>query len=120
MLFPHVVNTDKDGMPTDAFVYSDAMTESKGNTPKEGVHRQSKQAKYIRNRLFAVEVICGPVDLMLYVSVDNTMAGGANLAIEIQRLALEYLSKELEKHKLRMPRKLHFQFDNCGENKAII
>ena len=94
MLFPHVVNTDKDGIPTDAFVYSDAMTESKGNT--QVVNRQSKQAKYIKNRLFAAEVICGPVDLMLYVSVDNTMAGGANLAIEIHRLALEYLSKELE------------------------
>ena len=105
-------------MPTDAFVYADAMTESKGDTPKEGVHRQSKQAKHIKNRLFAVEVISGDVHLMIYVSVDQTIAGGANIAIEIQRVALDYLSKELEKRHQSMPRKLHFQFDNCGENKV--
>jgi hypothetical protein len=58
--------------------------------------------------------------MMLSVSTDNTMAGGANLAIEIQRLALEYLAKELEKQGLRMPRRLHFQFDNCGENKVTL
>ncbi len=56
--------------------------------------------------------------MMLYVSTDNTIPGGANLAIEIQRLALEYLAEELGKRKLHMPRKLHFQFDNCGENKV--
>ena len=112
--------TDANGMPTDAFIYSDAMTESKGDTPKEGVERQSKQAKSIKNRLFAVEVISGPVHLMLYVSTDNTMLGGANLAIEIQRLALGYLAEELGRQCLRMPRKLHFQFDNCGENKVMV
>jgi hypothetical protein len=107
-------------MPTDAFIYSDAMTESIGDTPKEGVERKSKQTKSIKNRLFCVEVICRPIDMMLYVSTDKTMAGGANLAIEIQRLALEYLAKELEKQGLRMPRRLHFQFDNCGENKVTL
>ncbi len=111
---------DEYGMPTDAFVYSNAMTESKGDTPKEGVKRQSKQPKSIKNRLFAVEVISGPVNLMLYISTDQTIPGGANLSIEIQRLALEYLSKELGKLGLRMPRKLHFQFDNCGENKVCM
>jgi len=111
---------DGNGMPTDAFIYSDAMIESKGDTPKEGVERKSKQTKSIKNRLFCVEVICRPIDMMLSVSTDNTMAGGANLAIEIQRLALEYLAKELEKQGLRMPRRLHFQFDNCGENKVTL
>ncbi len=110
--------SDKNGMPTDAFVYADAMTESKGDTPKEGVGRQSKQSKHIKNRLFAVEVISGDVHIMLYVSVDQTIPGGANVAVEIQRLALDYLSKELEKRNQIMPRRLHFQFDNCGENKV--
>ena len=105
-------------MPTDAFIYSDAMTESKGDTPKEGVNRQSKQHKHIKNRLFAVEVICGEIDMMIYVSVDQTIAGGANLGIEIQRLGLEFLAAELEKRNQTMPRRLHFQFDNCGENKV--
>ena len=105
-------------MPTDAFIYSDAMTESKGDSPKEGVNRKSKQTKYIKNRLFAVEVICGPINMMLYVSTDQTIPGGANVAIEIQRLALEYLAKELQRLGLTMPRRLHFQFDNCGENKV--
>ena len=109
---------DTNGMPMDAFIYSDAMTESKGDTPKEGVKRQSKQAKHIKNRLFAVEIICGDINMMIYVSVDQTIAGGANLAVEIQRLGLEYLTKELEKRNQIMPRRLHFQFDNCGENKV--
>jgi len=53
----------------------------------------------------------------MYSSVDQMVMGGANLAIEIQRLAIEKLSVELEKQNLLMPRIMNFQFDNCGENK---
>ena len=72
---------DANFLLTDVFVYSDAMTESKGDTPKEGVQRQSKQAKALKNSLFAVEVISGPFHLMLYVSTYNTISGGARSSI---------------------------------------
>ena len=112
------MNIDAEGNPTDAFIYSDAMTESKGDTPKEFVKRHSKPTNPIKNRLFAVEVISGPVNLMLYISVDATILGGANIAVEIQRKALQFLAEELGRRALCMPRKFHFQFDNCGENKV--
>ena len=41
---------------------------------------------YITNRVFAVQVICGPIDYLMYVCVDQLISGGANLAIEVQRL----------------------------------
>jgi hypothetical protein len=105
------------GMPLQALIFTDAMTSSRGNTPKEGVGRRSKQTKAILNRVFGTQVICGPVEFLMYSSVDQLQMGGANLAIEIQRLAIEKLSIELEKRNLLTPRIITFQFDNCGENK---
>jgi hypothetical protein len=107
-------------MPKYAFVYSDAMTESKGDCPKEGKKRHSNQGKVIKNRLFAVQVVCGPIDAILYISVDQTIAGGANLAVEIQRVAIDELTKMLAAKNLVMPRVQYWQFDNCGENKVIM
>ena len=105
-------------MPLQALLFTDAMTSSKGNTAKEGVGRTSKPGKTILNRVFGTQVICGPVEFMMYSSVDQLQMGGANLAIEIQRLAIEKLSLELEKRNLLLPRIMTFQFDNCGENKV--
>ena len=34
------------GQPTEAVIFSDAMTSSRGNTPKAGVHRRSKPGNY--------------------------------------------------------------------------
>ena len=65
-------------------------------------------------------MIAGDIDVMLHVNVDQTIPGGANLAIEIQRLAMQYMSDELGKRNQLMPRILHWQFDNCGENKVIV
>ena len=72
------------------------MTLQTSNTPKVGDVRSSKMGKVITNR-FGVQVICGPLYFMMYISVDNMISGGANLAIEIQRKAIEKLSEELEK-----------------------
>lgn len=108
----------KTGMPLQAFFFTDAMTSSKGNTPKEGVKRKGKEGKTVLNRVFGTQVICGPIEFMMYTSVNQLQMGGANLAIEVQRLAIEKLSFELEKHNLLMPRIMNFQFDNCGENKV--
>ena len=108
------------GQPLAAFIYSDAMTLQTGNTPKIGDVRSSKMGKVITNRLFGVQVICGPLDFMMYISVDNMISGGANLAIEIQRKSIETLSIELQKRTMLMPPIMHWQFDNCGENKVRI
>ena len=91
------------GQPLSAFIYSDAMTLQTGNTPKIGSGRLSKIGNVITNRLFGVQVICGPLNFMMYISVDNMISGGANLAIEIQRKAIEKLSEELEKKIMLMP-----------------
>jgi hypothetical protein len=94
------------------------MTLQTGNTPKVGDARSSKMGKVITNRLFGVQVICGPINFMMYISVDNMISGGANLAIEIQRKAIQKLSEELEKNVMLMPPVMFWQFDNCGENKV--
>jgi hypothetical protein len=107
-------------MPKYAFIYSDAMTESRGDCPKVGKKRHSNPGKVIKNRLFAVQVICGPIDAILYISVDQTIAGGGNLAIEIQRVAISNLTSMLGKEKMVLPRTQYWQFDNCGENKVLL
>jgi hypothetical protein len=53
----------------------------------------------------------------MLVNVDQMIPGGANLAIDIQRLAIERLGEALQAENMLMPRKFNFQFDNCGENK---
>lgn len=107
------------GMPIEALIFCDAMTSSRGNTPKFGVKRHSKpgfnfstilSCKYawllyvhyfcigatILNRVFGIQVVCGPhINFMMYCSVDQLVAGGANLAIEIQRIAIMKLNDEL-------------------------
>lgn len=104
--------------PIEALIYSDAMTESMGSTPKVGSSRHSKPGKQIKNRLFTVQVICGAAcQFYMNVSVDQLIAGGANLAIEIQRVAIETLATELAKLGQELPKIINFQFDNCGENK---
>lgn len=106
-------------MPSSAIIFTDAMTSSRGNTPKAGVERHSKPGKTILNRVFGTQIICGPVEFMMFSNVDQMQMGGANLAIEIQRLAMEKLSIELEKRHMLMPSIMNFQFDNCRENKVI-
>lgn len=106
--------------PIEAFFYSDAMTESMGSTPKVGKFgNQSKPGKQIRNRLFTVQIICGALSYHINISVDQLVKGGANLAIEIQRVAMNHLAQQLANQGQSMPSILNYQFDNCGENKVI-
>ena len=48
------------GQPKAVFVYHDAMTHSKGNTPNmhEKGTRRDQPGNTISNRIFAVEVVC--------------------------------------------------------------
>jgi hypothetical protein len=53
------------------------------------------------------------------VHSDEVVRGGANFAIEAHRLILIELARLLkEKHSMLMPEDIHFQLDNCGENKV--
>jgi len=85
---------DENGFFSHAFIYSDAMTLSRGSTPLQGEkNHRPNQGRQLENRLFAVEVVCGPINLLVYVSVDGTIRGGANLGVEITRVGLECLRK---------------------------
>jgi hypothetical protein len=54
----------------------------------------------------------------MLVNVDQLIPGGANLSIDIQRLAIQRLGEVLkERYNQEVPKTLYFQFDNCGENK---
>lgn len=105
-------------MALEVLIYVDAMTSYRGDTPKEGAGRHSKAGTCITSRIFGCQIICGTIDFMCYVIVDQLIPGGANLAIEVQRKSMELLSKELEVKNHLMPRIMHWQFDNCGENKV--
>jgi hypothetical protein len=67
-------------MPKEAYIFSDALTSSRGDTPKEGVGRHSKPGATILNRVFGSQVVCGTIDFIMFTSVDM-VKGGANLAI---------------------------------------
>ena len=54
------------GHPIEAIIYADAMTLSRGDTPSEGRGRKSSPGKVISNRLFAVQIIAGDIDVMLF------------------------------------------------------
>lgn len=105
------------GFANEAFIYGDAMTSSTGDIPKPFIGAISQKGDVIENRLFAVEIICGSLSFVIFVSVNQLINGGANLIIEIQRLSIQKLAAELEKVGKKMPRMMTFQFDNCGENK---
>ena len=63
------------------FIFGDAMTSSKGNTIKEGLGLPSafNSEGIIMNRVFAMEIVSGPVKFMAYFSNDDTLDKGANL-----------------------------------------
>ena len=93
------------------------MTLQKGNTPKFGSKNHFEQSKdaiilhcppdkyhiinmvyvckillhitgsYITYRVFAIQVICGSIDYLMYVCVDQLISGGVNLNIEQLMLA---------------------------------
>ena len=43
--------------------------------------------------------------------------GGANFVIEVQRRVIAELALLLKEHDFMLPREIHVQWDNCGENK---
>lgn len=62
------------------------MTNYAGRTPKYGF-RTGKQdgAASFENRVFGLEVRCGPIDGEILIHTDELVRGGANFMIEVQR-----------------------------------
>lgn len=62
------------------------MTSYAGRTPKYG-RRTGKAdgAASFENRVFGVEVYCGPVEGEILIHTDDLVRGGANFIIEVQR-----------------------------------
>lgn len=74
----------------------------------------------MESRFIGVEVICGEkINTTFGYYTDNLMSGGGNLMIEVMRQATHDLKKLCTKVGYEMPRTLHIQYDNCGENKVI-
>jgi len=92
------------------------------------------------SRYIGVEVGCGTFFEVFLYYTNDTVAGGANIMIEVQRqgnphyclvsihlivicvvvAALRDLGKILAEDGIPMPKELILQFDNCGENKVYI
>ena len=112
---------DEKNQPKSFFIFSDAMTNSVGDTPKIGKKgfqsTSDKNAKAINNRTIGVEVVCGPVVGMFLYHTGDFVRGGANIMVEVQRQAMSDLALELAKYSMKLPRHGMLQFDNCAENK---
>ena len=55
------------------------MTASKGDTIKDGYGQPVGSETTIANRIFAFEIVSGPINFMMYQSVDQLVDKGANL-----------------------------------------
>ena len=108
---------DARGNPTDGYVDIDGQTVTTGDTPKYQKLRGERQNNTIENRNIGVHIVCGPIDKWISVSTDNTIPGGANVLIEVTRMAIEILAELLAVLGFTLPKTLHVQYDNCGENK---
>ena len=77
---------DENGNPILAVIFGDSMTSYAGRTPKYG-RRTGKAdgAVSFENRVFGVEVYCGPVEGEVLFHSDELVRGGANFIIEVQR-----------------------------------
>ena len=63
-------------------------------------------------------MVCGPIDEYVSISTDNLIPGGANVLIEVTRMAIEILAEKLAAINYVLPKNLGVQYDNCGENKV--
>ena len=93
---------DDMNQPKSFLIFSDAMTNTVGDTPKIGKegHQSSadKNATTAQTRTIGVQVVCGPVESMFLYHTSDFVKGGANIMVEVQRLAMSDLAKLLAKH----------------------
>ena len=109
---------DDAGNPKCALIDIDGQTVITGNTPKWTKDSKSQQNTVIENRNIGVHMVCGPINEYISISTDNTIPGGANVMIEVTRMAIEILAEKLAAIGFVLPKSLGVQYDNCGENKV--
>ncbi len=109
---------DECGNPQFALIDIDGQTVITGNTPKWIKETKTQQNNVIENRNIGVHMVCGPINEYVSISTDNTIPGGANVMIEVTRMAIEILAEKLALIGFVLPRSLGVQYDNCGENKV--
>jgi hypothetical protein len=111
---------DASGQPVALFVLPDGMTERRTVVPKEQKdgHRKGKGNYVLTNRIMGVIVTCGPnIDTKILYHLDNFVGGGANLMVEVLRQVTIDVGTMLQKQGRRVPKRVYWQMDNCGENK---
>jgi hypothetical protein len=109
---------DDTGNPRFALIDIDGQTVITGDTPKWTKENQSQQNNKIENRNIGVHMVCGPINEYVSISTNDTIPGGANVMIEVTRMAIEILAEKLATIGLVLPKVLGVQYDNCGENKV--
>ena len=78
--------TADNSRPKLAVIFGDGMTKYATQTPKYARKRGKKETAYFENRVFGVEVYCGPIAGEILVHADELVRGGANFTIEVHRL----------------------------------
>ena len=76
---------DSSGNPSNAVFFGDFITKYAGHTPKLGKRISKNETSFFENRIFGVEVYCGPISGEILVHTDELVRGGANLTVELQR-----------------------------------
>ena len=108
---------DAAGNPTHCLLFSDGMTKHAAISPKYGLRQSKKDTSFFENRVIGVEVYCGDIRDVILVHCDELVRGGANFMIEVHRVVMGEVSKRLAEMGKQFPQYIHFQLDNCGENK---
>ena len=72
-----------DGQPTHCVIFGDGMTKYAGITPKYGRRVSKGDYASFENRVFGVEVYCGPIAGEILVHTDELVRGGANFVCEV-------------------------------------
>ena len=85
------VAMDATGMPTHILIFGGGMTKFAEATPKYVKRSSETDTSMFSNRVFGVEVYCGSFAGEILIHTDDTVRGGANLVVEIQRLSLIHI-----------------------------
>jgi hypothetical protein len=78
-----MMNTGRN--PTNAFIFGDGMTKWAVHTSKYRQRLSKKETAFFENRVFGVEIHCGPISGEILIHTNDLVRGGANFVIEVQR-----------------------------------
>ena len=68
-----------------SFSVTAGMTKWAGHTPKYRQRLSKKETAFFENRVFGVEIHCGPISGEILIHTNDLVRGGANFVIEVQR-----------------------------------